>query len=129
MMEKQDLKSRLAYWIPTGFVALNWTFGAIASLMKSKMSMDVFRHLGYPDYFATLLGSAQLLGVIAILAPVPRTVREWAYAGLTFDVVAAIFSILAVDSSISKVGFPVTAAAVLLMSYRGWKEHLKMSGE
>jgi len=128
-MEKQDLKSRLAYWIPTGFVALNWTFGAIASLTKAKVSMDVFRHLGYPAYFATLLGSAQLLGVIAIVAPVPRTVREWAYAGLTFDVVAAIFSILAVGSPITKVSFPVTAAAVLLLSYRGWKVHLKMHEE
>jgi len=32
--------------------------------------MEVFHRLGYPDYFAAMLGTAQLLGVLAILAPV-----------------------------------------------------------
>lgn len=67
---------RLRYWIPTGMIALNWSYGGMASLLHARSSMDVFRQLGYPEYFATLLGIAQLLGVVAILAPVPRTLRE-----------------------------------------------------
>ena len=53
--------------------------------MKTGASLEVFHRLGYPDYFAPMLGTAQLLGVVAILAPVPVMLREWAYAGLAFD--------------------------------------------
>jgi uncharacterized membrane protein len=88
--------------------------------------MEVFHRLGYPDYFASMLGTAQLLGVVAILVPVPRTLREWAYAGLTFDVTAAIISLLAIGTPISHVTIPVIALVVVLTSYRAW--HARMNG-
>ena len=69
--QKRSLKSNLFCWVPTVLVAGVWLSGSIASLSKSGASMEVFHRLGYPDYFATLLGSAQLLGVIALLRPYP----------------------------------------------------------
>lgn len=127
-MEQQkshSLKANLVYFIPTVLIALMWTLGGISSLMKSPSSMEVFHRLGYPNYFATLLGTAQILGVIAILAPVPRTLREWAYAGLTFDAIAAISSNLAIGSPIFHLVFPVLALALVLTSYRAWRVRVK----
>jgi len=123
--ESQKFRANLVYWIPTALVALNWTFGGTSSVLKTEMSMEVFRHLGYPDYFAVMLGTAQLLGVVAILAPVPRTLREWAYAGLTFDVIAAIVSSLAVGSPVSQVSIPIGALVLVLISYRAWRNRLE----
>jgi hypothetical protein len=117
--------SRLAYWIPTGFIALNWTFGGVSTLLKTPSSMEVFSRLGYPEYFAALLGAAQILGVVAILAPVPRVLREWAYAGLTFDATAAIFSLLAIGVP---AWHPVVALAMVLTSYLAWKDRLTLAG-
>lgn len=117
-------RSRL-YWFSTGLIALNWTYGGISSLLRTPSSMEVFARLGYPEYFATLLGTAQLLGVLAVLAPVPRTLREWAYAGLTFDVTAAIVSLLAVGTQVWQVSIPVVALVVLQTSYRGWRGRLQ----
>jgi hypothetical protein len=118
-------KSNLVYWIPTGLIALNWTFGGVSTLLRTPSSMEVFRVLGYPEYFAALLGAAQILGVVAILAPVPRVLREWAYAGLTFDASAAIFSLLAIGVP---AWHPVIALAVVLTSYLAWKDRLTLAG-
>jgi hypothetical protein len=86
--------------------------------------MEVFHRLGYPEYFAMLLGTAQLLGVLAILAPVPRTLREWAYAGFTFDASAAIVSLLAVGSPISHVLPAAIALPLVLTSHRAWRTQI-----
>jgi hypothetical protein len=57
--------------------------------------LGVTRHLGYPDYFMTILGVSYVLAGLALLAPgVPR-LREWAYAGLVFNYTGAAVSHLA----------------------------------
>ncbi len=79
------------------------------------------RQLGYPDYFLVLLGVAKVLGVIAILAPVPRVLREWAYAGFTFNVVSAFVSLLAIGTPLHDAWFPIVALALILLSHSGWR--------
>jgi uncharacterized membrane protein YphA (DoxX/SURF4 family) len=54
-------------------------------------------HLGYPPYFTPFIGVAKVLGSIAILIPGFPKIKEWAYAGLVFDLVGAIFSIACVE--------------------------------
>ena len=121
-----DSKRNLTYWIATMLIALNWTFGGVSALLRTDSSMEVFSRLGYPGYFAVMLGTAQLLGVVLILAPVPRALREWAYAGLTFDVTAAIISLLAIGTPAWQLSFPVVALALLLTSYVAWRGRLKV---
>lgn len=41
--------------------------------------------LGYPVYFMTIIGLAKLLGVVALLVPGQPLLKEWAYAGFTFN--------------------------------------------
>jgi hypothetical protein len=119
--QKRSLKSSLVYWVPTVLIVGLWMSGAIGSLLRSEASMEVFHRLGYPDYFATILGLAQLLGVAALLAPVPKTLREWAYAGLAFDACAATASLLATGEPISKLGFPIVALVLVLGGHRAWR--------
>jgi DoxX-like protein len=111
------MRLRLLYWIPTAQVVLVMASGGLFDAIQTRSALGVFHHLGYPDYFSTLLGVAKLLGVIALLAPVPRALREWAYAGFTFDVAGAIFSILAVGDPPSHVAIPLYALAMLQLSY------------
>lgn len=118
-------KRALAYWLPTGLVALNWGFGGASSLLGSPASVEVYTRLGYPHYFAFVLGAAQVLGVVALLAPVPRTLREWAYAGLTFDAIAATISLLVIGTPWMLIGFPVIAGVLVLLSHRAWHKRLE----
>src|SRR5690349_12039339 len=111
------MRLRVLYWIATAQIALVMFGGGLSDAVQASFAVPVTRHLGYPDYFCSVLGVAKVLGAIALLAPVPRTVREWAYAGLTFDVCAAILSIVLVGDPPSHVAIPVYALAMLVVSY------------
>jgi len=115
------------YWILTALIALLWTSGAIGSVLKAEASMAVYQHLGYPGYFARMLGTAQLLAVVAILAPVPAMLREWAYAGLTFDAAAAITSLLATGATVVQLTFPCLALGMVLAGYTMWRQRQNLS--
>jgi hypothetical protein len=52
--------------------------------------------LGYPLFFIPFIGVAKFLGVLAILVPGFPRIKEWAYAGLFFDLIGATYSILAI---------------------------------
>jgi hypothetical protein len=64
--------------------------------MSSQEWIDVFNMLGYPLYMLPFIGIAKLLGVIAILVPGFPRIKEWAYAGLFFDLTGAVYSGLSV---------------------------------
>ena len=49
--------------------------------------------MGYPAYLIPFLGWAKLLGVVAILVPGFPRIKEWAYAGLFFDLLGATYSV------------------------------------
>lgn len=114
----------LLYWIPTILVALNAAFGGVIDAMRTPEALKIFQHLGYPNYFATLLGIAKVLGAIALIAPVPWTLREWAYAGLTFDVISAVISIAAVGDPIANEILPILFVALTLVSFAAWRKRI-----
>ncbi len=49
--------------------------------------------LGYPAYIIPFIGFAKIIGSVAILVPGYPRIKEWAYAGLTFDLILATFSV------------------------------------
>jgi uncharacterized membrane protein len=118
----------VVYWITTGLVALMMLQGGISELMHTEGSVQVMRALGYPDYLNTILGIAKLLGVAAILLPVPRMLREWAYAGFTFDVGGAIASFVAAGMVNWTLLIPIISLALVLTSYWSWRRRAAMAG-
>jgi hypothetical protein len=55
--------------------------------------------LGYPEYFIPFTGWAKLIGTIVLLIPGYGRIKEWAYAGLFFDLIAAVYSGIAVSKT------------------------------
>ena len=70
--------------------------GGVLELQRGPEVVATLSHLGYPVYFAAILGTWKLLGAIAIAAPGLPRVKEWAYAGFVFDLTAAAVSRAAV---------------------------------
>jgi len=93
-----SMKARtIAYWTMTILVALPIGSGGIAQVARLPQNVDGFvRVLGYPLYFVTVLGIWKVLGAIAILAPRFPRLKEWAYAGIFFDLTGAAASWVAV---------------------------------
>jgi len=76
------------------------------------------KSLGYPDYFAYSLIVCKILGVVAIAVPrLPAKLREWAYAGLAFNLIFAFISHAFVDKVIGYMLMPLVFLAILAVSY------------
>ena len=87
-------KTNIIYWILTGLFAGFMIVTAIPDILKSAEAIDFMTKLGYPLYFIPFIGWAKVLGGIAILIPGFPRIKEWAYAGLMFDLIGAMYSII-----------------------------------
>src|SRR3954466_352057 len=105
-MKRTTLKTS-AYWLTTGLLALDFAVGGAFQLLRPPVVMEGLAHLGYPAYFALMLGVWKILGVIALLVPGYPRIKEWAYAGIFFDVSSAVVSILAVGDGLSQAALPL----------------------
>lgn len=81
-----------AYWTTTAFLALALFSGGVAQLMHQPDTMKGMAQLGYPVYFITLLGFWKILGAVALVVPRCPRLKEWAYAGIFFEMTGAAVS-------------------------------------
>ena len=78
-------RNNIIYWIFTALLAIGMLQSGIFAVLKTKQWVDLVTALGYPVYFLYILGIWKILGVIAILVPGFKLLKEWAYAGFLFD--------------------------------------------
>lgn len=90
-------KDKIIYWTITGLFSAFMLFSSVPGAILEPEAKQFINHLGYPDYFIQLISWLKILGIVAILVPGFPTIKEWAYAGLCFDLVGAIVSIIAVE--------------------------------
>jgi hypothetical protein len=103
----------IAYWTTTILVAFFIGGGGVSQVAGVKGTVDGFVHiLGYPAYFVTILGVWKVLGPIAILVPRFPRLKEWAYAGIFFDLTGAAASNAAVGGY-GAYGFHIIAPLVI----------------
>ena len=100
--------------------------GSIYGILLRSGSTDQFVRLGYPIYLAPFLGVARILGLVAILTPKYPRLKEWAYAGLAFDIIGAIYSHIAMREPIAHLFFPIISLLFLSGSYFLYHKRLQL---
>lgn len=121
-------KTKIIYWIFTIIFAGFMLFSSIPDILRAPSAIElVSTHLCYPPYFLVFIGVAKLLGAIAILVPGFPRIKEWAYAGLTYDLIAALVSFIAVGDPVSKWAFMVVFLILPAGSYIFYHKKLKES--
>ncbi|MGY1895172.1 DoxX family protein [Nocardia gipuzkoensis] len=110
---------KLARWVPVTAVLAETAVGAYWDLARISYVRDSFDHLGYPMYFATILGVAKTAALAAILTPGHPRTKEWAYAGLVFVYGGAATSHLAAGDGPDKWAMPLFFAAATFAA-RAW---------
>ena len=117
-MSETPPKSRVyGYWVATGLTCLVMGGGGTADVMRIEAVQEIMTTLGYPMYLLTIIGVAKILGAIVALAPGLPRLKEWAYAGFTFDLLGATASHLAVKDPIPDTVTPLIVLAIVLTSY------------
>ena len=107
----------IGYWTATGLTALVFGSGGIFQLLGNPGAVEGIRNLGYPAHFILLLGIWKLLGVLAVLAPRFPRLKEWAYAGMFFDLTAASVAHAAVGDPVGNVVAPVVILGIVMASW------------
>ena len=123
-MSRKGLK--ITYWVFTSIFALFMLFSGFSELIGTEAGNAVLTGLGYPLYLNYILGIAKILGAIAIIQVNIdvkfQTIKEWAYAGFTFDIIGASLSFLFSGAGIGDVLMPLVFLVVMFVSYGLWKK-------
>ncbi len=91
--------TKVLYWIFNGlFAFIMFGSGIPAVLSTADEIKGIHDMLGYPAYIIPVIGVAKIIGSVALFIPGYPRLKEWAYAGLTFDLILATFSVYKVPN-------------------------------
>ena len=119
-------KTKILYWIFTALAAAFMLMASIPDVLQISEAVAVFTHLGYPTYLLLFIGIAKILGVVAVLVPGFPRLKEWAYAGLVFDLIGALYSHISVGDPPSSWVFVVIGLVLVGGSYVFYRKKLKI---
>jgi uncharacterized membrane protein len=107
----------VGYWVTTGLVALVMLSGGLFQLLRQEGAVAGITRLGYPVYVVVMLGVWKVLGGVTLLAPRTPRLKEWAYAGIVFDLVGAAVSQGACGMGAGHMVWPLALLALTLASW------------
>ena len=114
---KTTRNRKVLYWMSTLLAALAFAAVGTADLVHIPKIVEGLVHLGYPAYFATILGMWQLLGSAAIIVPGLPRLKEWTYAGMFFTLTGASLSHAAVGEPLEKILLPIVLLVAVVTSW------------
>lgn len=103
----------ILYWTTT----ILFSIAILMGVIPSEQGKAVMAQLGYPMYVLTILGAAKVLGVIGLFQTRYSTLKEWAYAGFTFDILGAAASFAFIGQGIQAIPIVVIFLGLLGGSY------------
>jgi hypothetical protein len=109
----------IGYWLITGLLCAELLTGGIWDALRTPYVVGVVTRLGYPVYILTIVGVWKLLAVPALVAPARARLKEWAYAGIFFEMTGAAASHAACgDGKAAIAPLVITGIAILSWSLR-----------
>jgi hypothetical protein len=102
-------------------------FSAAGGFQPSPQAVQIIHDgLGYPIYFIQFISIAKVLGAIIILIPGLNRIKEWAYAGLFFDLTGAIYSGIAATGKFDPLILTMRMWVIPgIVSYYFWHKKIK----
>ena len=106
----------IGYWVTTGLVVFCMT-GGFFELLGVSTTVEGITRLGYPPYIIPALGLGKVLAILAILWPGLPRLKEWAYAGIFFNMMGAVVTHVANKSAAWHIVVTITIGALTLASW------------
>ncbi len=117
----------ILYWLFTLLFSGLMIFTALGGIGPNEQNIEVLhKALGYPVYFIQFISWAKIAGAIVILIPGFNKIKEWAYAGLFFDLAGAVYSGVAAFGQFDPMMLTMLFWIVPgILSYIFWKKKVK----
>jgi len=109
--------SRILFWVSTSIIFL---FEGVMPALTSQTEMARLgiSHLQNPVYFGITLVIFKIIGAIIMMIPqLPKRIKEWVYAGFTFNYLFASISNTAFDGFGFVTFFSLIILVILALSY------------
>jgi hypothetical protein len=107
----------IAYWVCTAFIGLTALAAGVADVAHLEPLYGILLHLGYPPYFAAMLGVAKIAGAAVVMSPRAPLLKEWAYAGMFCDYSAAVASHAALGDGATAIAGPLVSLGFAAASW------------
>ena len=107
----------IVYWIATVLVAAEFAVGGVWDLLRIPYVRTILDHLGYPLYFAIFMGLWKVPGSVVLVLPRLPRLKEWAYAGMAYEMTGAVFSHMAVGDGVVAVSVPLVLVGLIVVSW------------
>lgn len=112
-----SMKPDLVYWMCTILLCLAFGAMGVANYTQpGDMNVEIAKS-GYPPHFFKFLGVWQVLAAIAMSVPKVPRVKEWAYAGVVINLIAAGHHHYVAGDGIGKIAIPVVVLLFAIASY------------
>jgi uncharacterized membrane protein YphA (DoxX/SURF4 family) len=121
-------KINIIYWICTGLIMALMLVSAVGSFFSNPDGAKMMDQMGYKPYIIHFLAVAKILGIITLLLPGFYRLKEWVYAGFTFDLLGAVYSMIAVGLPPAKWAMIPVFIIILAISYIYFHKKLKAKG-
>jgi hypothetical protein len=109
--------NKIIYWIATAWLALGMLSTGIVQLIQYQPEVTRMEALGYQSYLLPLLGVCKVLALVAIFIPRYPLIKEWAYAGLFFMMMGAVYSHIAHGDPASDIFGPGLLLVLTVVSW------------
>jgi hypothetical protein len=114
----KDSKVRtIVYWISTLWMCLGMTATGIAQWVQPAELLVQMNALGIPRYLLGLIAVLKIMGVVVLLLPRLRLLKEWAYAGCFFLMIGALYVHAANQDQFSSYFGP---GLLLVLTFTSW---------
>jgi uncharacterized membrane protein YphA (DoxX/SURF4 family) len=124
---KSKIKLRILFnWVTTIISAVAFVIPGIGNLIHLQHFVTDMAHLGYPGYFLTLFGFWKILGATAIVVPGFKRLKEWAYAGMAFDLTGAAYSRISGHDMLVMTLVPILILCIVVASWSLRPENRKL---
>ena len=111
-------RQMIAYWVTTALVVFELVLGGAWDILRVPQARVLIERLGYPGYILVILGIWKLLGAVALVIPKFPRLKEWAYAGVIFDLTGAVASLFA--SGLVALGTTAYPVFMIGVAFASW---------
>ncbi len=106
-------KQKKLYYLLLTLVAVFFALSGYLEVTKNPVTYNKTLEMGYPPYFITTLGLAKICGSLVLLILNFRQLKNWVFAGFTFDVVFAFISGIMINSYADCIKSGIALCAIL----------------
>ncbi len=113
----------MLYWATTSLIALETFLGGVVDLTHGRAGVvggpfvtQVVTSLGYPVYILAVIGVFKIPGAVTVVVPGLLRLKEWAYAGIVFELSGAAAS----HAACGKWGDSIAPLSLLCLAIASW---------